>query len=317
MRYRMIRTSRSKQIEHSKQDHRQKKETKGMAEDEYFDDEDNPFLSDDDGGNDIRAGDDEYEGYDDYDEDDVDGYAEDKTKGSTYGGWLISIIIALIPIVGIVYLIIKGLVNGDSGQKSTWARAMLSTELAVYMAALVVLAVNPDILSFRSSNTQARATISSSDKSTDNSNENNGTSAQADDNSESTSKTVSVAFRNGALIELEMPDAYAAGNTTKDGTTEACTFTSSEGNRLLTAVCLHDSKNMKDFVTEDYIKSSQVKGVEVSDLSTAKNKYFTICSYTKVQNGITTYECLCYGEKGDYITISAYEKIKLLSASYT
>lgn len=270
-----------------------------MADNDYFDDEENPFLSDDDDDdNEIRAG--------DYDEDAYDEDSSPPVKERN-DSWLFSVVFALVPVAGLVYLFIT--MFKRHGEKSAWAKAALSTEIVIYMVALCIYAVKPDIIKIK--DTPSSVAVANKEKRSDK--KSNGGIEQ--EQKSTSSKKVSLSFSTGALITLQMPENYTKADDSSDGSSETITFTSGSG-KMLIAVCISGAGS-KDQVTEDSIKNLQPEGTKIKDFNNIWNKYFSISSYKKTAGQMVSYECACYGVKQDYVMITADEPIKVLSASYT
>ncbi|MGN0241961.1 MAG: hypothetical protein ACI4CS_09770 [Candidatus Weimeria sp.] len=272
--------------------------------DDYFDNGKNPFLDDDeDDGNDIRAGDDYEEDDDGYYDEDEDRYSH--TAGKSFGGWFLSVILSLIPVFGVFYLIVKGVVKKDAGAESTWARAQLAAELILYMSLAVVFVLKPDV--YKKAQTYVTAS-SSSDGST--------AAAEDDENKdEAASRQFVVTFSTGAAIGIGFPEEYKKTDEQKDETSDTITYMSDSG-KMFIAVCIPGAGSEND-TAEDSIKERMPEGSTVSDFKTSKNEYFVVTTYKKTSGDIVSYECSCYGVNNkDYIVMTSDEPVSILSASY-
>lgn len=330
-----------------------------MGENEYFDDENNPFLQDDeDYDNNIRDGDNledpddrEYaddsdeEGYTDGPDKNEEEYADDEeydetsdrvsqraTNEKSFRGWLGAVILALIPVAGVIYLIIKGLVKGDTSQKSTWARAMLSTELVIYMTCAVIYSVEPDVFSLSRLSPENTTTIISNSSTGDDDEQSiqDRTKKTADVNSNESkseaSDTQRITFSDGAAIDIKTSVKYTADEPSSNGDTETVALNAEDGSNLIVAVCVSGAgDNMKDMLSKKSIKetNSYDGNTKISDYKAMNNEKgtFTMCSYKKKSGGFTTYEYAFYGKKqgsktGDYITITSDEKLQITALGF-
>lgn len=209
--------------------------------------------------------------------------------------WLISVIVACIPVAGIIYLIIKGIIKKDNSEKSTWARQMFIVEVILYAALFIMLGRRTSFKFNLPSGTEKRTEeLKDTDKK----------------GSKEGSDTVTAKFGNGAAVQLTSDDKkYSLSNEKNDKITQMKTYTSSDNLYTIMVICMPDSEVMKNAVSEDYIEAQKGTDETISDYKEQANDEFTMCSYTSENSGITSYKYVFYGKKGDYIKVTSDEKL--------
>lgn len=264
---------------------------------------------------DYETEDDSDEDGEDYDEEDEERDDMNAPRGSPDGhmsskGWFLYIVLSLIPIAGPLLLVVWGFIDRADIERRRWARAALG----VYVAAICLGAVvfpkikDSSVTTDNSGKTEASAEAGKENDTAD-------TSSSSVDKG---TKDIDLLLADKRIIlQITASEPYSRVSETDsdNGETEAY---SSEDGRMIIITCMADLKTPMTSIMTEEAKRDQGN---ISDYKSALNKKtgFYMASYKTSYKNEDTHEYMIelYGNKGDYITVTSSEKLKIRGIGYT
>lgn len=242
--------------------------------------------------------------------------AAKKSRKNGYGKWLVAIILSCIPLVNVIWLLVKAF-GKDRTEMKQWARALLTFEVAVCLITGAVYYAGGKSsapISINSIEGLVKKTVTVEKKAQTGTDKKNGEA----DTSIAPSDTVTVHFTGGAAVQMTSggtkyaPKAQPEDDNDKSIQSVMYLSQGEKPEKSIIVVCIHNSETMKNAISEENAKKTLDEGEKISGYESVKNSDFAMSSYVLTdKTGKKSYKYLFYGRKADYITVTSDEKLAI------